>query len=177
MGLPKTIKSVRTIITSTIPASLLKDGQWIYRYRLDYIYAAWHAELHGGKLVSGKYVKDTLALAQDFLAPLADRESCRRKKIKWANPYFCPESPYGDYIWTFHIEMVEEIIALRREFLVGFADGVSKNKDKTREPPPQYRDGGSRAASWDFGYILGLAWIYHRKEIKTWERRRRCPKE
>ena len=155
--LPQDILNMREIILKTIPRNLFdKNGIWIhYResLRLDY-------------MTTAKYHKQILLYAQDLLAPLADKESCRQKKTKWRNTMFCPKAPYGNYYWAFHCHMVQEIIWLRPEFITGFVYGNGKDLDKKRESP--YKDYGARDLSWDMGYILGLCWCYRPEKIKEW---------
>jgi len=128
---------------------LFENLTWIHIYHCQRIRASQKVNIR----ISLAEHERLLLHAQELLSPLSDSKWCRSMKNKWRNRDYCPPSPYGDYWWMFHCEMVQEILWMHPEFIAGYRFG--------RKPKKPWRDGNpyaemGRSQSWDCGYILGL---------------------
>lgn len=75
--------------------------------------------------------------------------------LEWQGGSCIANTPYGDYIWFFAIEMEQEKVWNLPEFQAGRAFG-HKPEIPFRDANP-YPYEPARQRSWDRGYILGLS--------------------
>ena len=163
--LPSEILTLQSIILVTLPRDLFdENGVWLHYRKLLFVNAAWSGWPFPGT-VPKKIEQELVLRAGILLTHFSEDKSC--KKTKWRNTDYCPDAPYGNYIWAFHCGMVQELIWLRDEFVTGFLYGSDPTQKHDRDASP-YKDYGSRDRSWDKGCILGISWRWHPAKITAW---------
>lgn len=111
-------------------------------------------------------------LSAEFLSQFATSAACRKRKGRdWRNPGYCPETPWGNYIWHFTLGMVQDLLWLRPAFIEGYLYRGEKDRDGNPHKAP-LRAWLSRKASWDHGWIFRRAQtIKVQQWAKSWGER------
>lgn len=163
--IPKLLTTLSKRIRSRINPEIIDGDTWVLHDQLEAFVLARKVN----KPWSNKHGVELLQRSVELLKMIYNDPSPAKQ---WKNTHACPKTAIGDYIWTFQLSVVQELLWLRPEFVAGFNTGLNLDRDdphqRGRDINP-YKD-YNRNQAWGSGYILGLAQFHKEPKVKQWLR-------